>query len=366
MPRFAVCVCGDLRGFARISWALERRLIAPTTRGGGQVDLFFHLWSDGSSLEEEGLAATKRLPGVVRVVVEPTVQRRNLTAATYSWRDDRRMAASGSFEAFRSQWRKVHLCFEEAFAHGRRIGPGHYDAFVRTRADTLHLVDFDLAAEHRRMVARVRSLSRSSEYVAVQACLTPWPMVVPDQWAVATPAVARQLAALPTPDEPSCCERWVEHRLKSIGVVEPTEGADAEHPAVCRRSRTLGVLPPSGGDAAMPVLLLSSMHSLHLGARCFTTKIQTQKRLPADNPSCTPQWRRSSSTSGHRALELAADMALRPQGDRRGSAHGSAQQDSLQQLLRLNSTSRMGVLSYLARLVRRSACRCENGAATPL
>ena len=130
-PRFAVCVCGDTRGFSAIAWALERRLIHTTS---GRVDLFFHLWSDGSPLEAEGVAAARRLPGVVSVVVEPTEQRANLTALTYGWSSNRRMSASGSFEAFRSQWRKVHLCFEQAFAHAR------YDAYIRTRADTLHLI----------------------------------------------------------------------------------------------------------------------------------------------------------------------------------------------------------------------------------
>ena len=154
--RFAVCVCGDLRGFAHIAWALEQRLIAPTVRGGAQVDLFFHLWSDGSPLERDGVAAARSLPGAVSIVVEQTERRRNLTAATYGWHPDRRMHASGSFESFRSQWRKVSLCFADAFAHARQraaSGAAYYDAYVRTRADTLHLVEYDLSADHGRMLS---------------------------------------------------------------------------------------------------------------------------------------------------------------------------------------------------------------------
>ena len=90
-----MCVVGDVRGFARVAWALEQRLLAPTARGGGHVDVFFHLWSDGSALELEGVAAARRLPGTVRVVVESTQHRSNLTASTYGWLANRRLAGSG-------------------------------------------------------------------------------------------------------------------------------------------------------------------------------------------------------------------------------------------------------------------------------
>ena len=338
-PRFAVCVCGDTRGFSAIAWALERRLIHTTS---GRVDLFFHLWSDGSPLEAEGVAAARRLPGVVSVVVEPTEQRANLTALTYGWSSNRRMSASGSFEAFRSQWRKVHLCFEQAFAHAR------YDAYVRTRADTLHLIGYDLAGGHRNMIARAELFTGRSEYVATQACLTPWPLAVPDVWFVATPDAARKLAALPTQEEPPCCERWVEHRLLGMGVREPTERADAEHPAVCRRERTLPVLPPSGGPG--PLLLLSRLHAMHLGARCFLEKTQRKKRLPADHPSCVASGDAASPPA------LGAAIALRD-----GSSGG---EEALRRLILLNGTTSMDVLSVLTRTVRRTACRCARGAAS--
>ena len=98
--RFAVCVCGDMRGFARLAWSLEQRLLRPTT---AKVDLYFHVWSDGSVLETGGVAAARKLPGVVSVVVEPTALRDNLTAASYGWSPGRTVGGSGSFESFRSQ-----------------------------------------------------------------------------------------------------------------------------------------------------------------------------------------------------------------------------------------------------------------------
>ena len=198
------------------------------------------------------------------MVVEPTAHRRNLTASTYGWNHHQASATSrsGSFESFRSQWRKVHLCFREAFAHSRAPGGAPYDAFVRSRADMLHLVEYNLADDHRRMLARVQSLGRSG-YVAMQACAAPFPMSVSDIWFVATPSAAFALAALPTPDEPPCCERWMEHRLLSMGTAEPPLGADAEHVSACRRVRTLpaiGVRSRSG-----PVFVLSRLHAIHLG-----------------------------------------------------------------------------------------------------
>ena len=204
------------------------------------------------------------------------------------------------------------------------------------------------------MLARAWALARSSEYVAMQACLAPWPLPVQDSWAVATPGAARELAALPREDEPRCCEAWVEHRLKAMGVLEPSERADAEHPPACRRKTTLGVLPPSGTSSSRPVFFQSRLHALHLGARCFHSKMQRKKRLANDHASCT--WPRPGAAAS--AEELAASVGLRPADARRGDNHNDGA------LLRLlNGSTPMDVLSEVGALIRRSACRCAHGAA---
>ena len=350
--RFAVCVCGDLRGFAHIAWALERRLIGPTTRGGSHVDMFFHVWSDGSRLEQKGVDVMQHLPGVVKMMVEPTSQRLNLTASTYGWGHEHVMDRSGSFESFRSQWRKVHLCFAAALEHGRAHGADYYDAYVRTRADMLHLVEHDLARDHRRMISRAQSLGRGLEYIAMQACLSPWPLAVQDVWAVATPKSAQAFAALPRTDEPNCCEQWVEHRLKSMGIVEPTDGADTTHPVACKRGHSLGALRLRGGAPAEgPVFFLSRMHAIQLGQRCFGAKMRGKKGLGADDLSC----KRPSALSDPMAQQLASDVALRPWGKN----EGRVVEDPLDRLLRLNETT----MASAGRLIRRSACRCARGAA---
>lgn len=359
MPRFAVCVCGDVRGFSRIAWALESRLLEPTRRSGGEVDLFFHVWSDGSPLEQMGVAAMQHMPRAVHISVEPTSERLNLTAATYSWGNSRRMAASGSFESFRSQWRKVHLCFAAAHAHARSMGL-EYDAYVRTRADILHLVEYDLATDHRRMTHRAR-IGGSAEYVAMQACLSPWPTAVQDQWFVATPTAAQAIAELPTQEEPPCCEAWMEHRLQSTGVVEPPEGADAGHPSACLRAHKVGRAPRSGSSGG-PIFFLSRMHAIHLGSRCFSVKMAGKKRLPQGHTSC----RRVSAPGVDPTLNprfgVVAELALRHRGSE-PKAPG-ARHDALLRLLGNNETNASKAKPMQTiHLLRRAACRCANGAA---
>lgn len=370
MPRFAVCVSGDLRGFARLAWFLETRLVVPTRRGGSTVDFFFHVWSNDSPLELEGVAAAQRLSGMVKIVVEPTAQRLNATSATYGWGAHRRMQSSGSFESFRSQWRKVHLCFADAFAHNHANGGSYYDAYVRTRADMLHLVEYDLGAAHQSMLSRVRALGRGSEYVAMQACTAPWPSSVADIYAMATPIAARALGALPTPSEPPCCEKWLEHRLKAMGVVEPPGGADGEHPASCQRAASFRSSPPVAHDGATSsvaiVFFLTRLHTLHLGQRCFTEKMRAKKRLPSTHRSCS-QHLGDPSTDPEPEQAMAAEVALlRPwAATLHGPRHADAEDPISRFLSNGTRTAPMTVLSTLTRNIRRSACRCELGAAQP-
>lgn len=365
--RFAVCVCGDVRGFANLAWAFEARLLKPTTAAGSTVDIFAHIWMDGSRLEREGEEVLRRrIGGVIGLVVEPTEQRQNLTASSYGWPPSRRMHASGSFEAFRSQWRKVTLCLHMAFAHAMLQRPAttmsYYDAYVRTRCDMLHLVPHDLGREHSAMSARAQSLTGRAEYVAMQACLAPRPSPVSDAWLVATPGAARFLAALPRPDEPECCERWLSHRLQNSMRIFDAGDAKGKHwrssPAVCGGRTKLHALQ-SRGD--MP-FFTGRLHAVHLGARCVK-----RKQHLASHRSC----RRTVTEATNLDVTLAAQITAQPLAGADPAAEAATDTDdegtkAVAQLLALPATSANAtVIKHLGirQLLLRSACRCPHGAA---
>lgn len=372
--RFAICTTGDIRGFARLAPPLEQRLLLPTKSGGGAaVDLFFHVWSDGSPLEQQGERAMRELPQTTGIVVEPTAMRRNLTAATFGWPEHVRMQGGGSFEAFRSQWRKVHLCFAMAFAHAAAMttnsgttGP-YYAAYVRTRADFLQLVPHDLAAEHQSMAARALSMTsgKSSEYLVMQHCLAPWPLSVSDQWFVATPKTASGISALPLPREPSCCHEWMEHRLQSMGVVEGAvtnpnvaERDSATSPACARKHNLARAGLGDLGGGRLP-LFMGRFHSMQLGGRCFTEKMTKKKRLAADDESCVlPTADEDTTPEG-----LATYLTLRPATSAASPAPmPPTNNDPLVTMMGLENIS----FPNMRRVILKTACRCANGFANGL
>ena len=361
MLRFAVCISGDVRGFARVHRALEDNLLSPTRSSGATIDLFGHVWCDGSALENEGVQVMRRV--ATRIVVEPTEQRRALTAATYGWGAAH---ASSSFENFRSQWRKVYLAFRLA-AEYAALNKQTFDAYVRTRPDMLHLAPHNLAAEHNMFVASAYGVSGQLEYVATQDCLAPWPLAVPDQWAVATPELASAYAALPTAGEPDCCERWLEFRLvRGMRVFPSSSDEDPSRfrpPSasgstyVCMRGGAKHLALKTSDSHGRP-LFYGRLHAVILGERCFYPKMAKKLRLPADDASCVP-----SSDGGVRGLVAQLAVKRSPAS----SADGPATVDALTWV---NSTGPIDGRAYsdwklrTSAAIRRSACRCARGVAT--
>lgn len=374
--RFAICVAGDLRGFASLAWSFERRLIAPTLTAGAAVDCFFHVWSDGSALEAEGELRARKLACLVGVVIEPKRQWANLTKATYGWSPTASIDGSaGGMEAFRSQWRKVHLAVAMALNHAAstsKQSATYYDAYIRTRPDMLHLAAHNLAAEHLRMSRLAAALGsgrtdNGAEYVAMQHCLAPWPLPAPDAWWVATPKAAVSLAELPRKSEPGCCEHWMKHRLQAMGVAElPPEEAASDRISAAPRPCVRGQLVTlqKGKTRMSYPLLFSELHALFMGGRCFLPKLVKKKRLSDNAPNCVP-----NKAPTARLENLAAAVALRPPSLDDESGHPveperetEATLSALRYLLERNATDYF----RLHKLIRHSACRCALGGAVPV
>ena len=148
-PCFAICLSGSLRTFSLVVWTLKHRLIHPTEQAGGHIDLFIHVWSDGSHLERAGEASIYSLPEVQGAVVEPMADWQNRTSALFGWttkhaRDCAPQVCRPRWFNLKlaSQWRKVYLSFMLAFQHSPSAN--YYTACVRTRPDLLYLVPFNL------------------------------------------------------------------------------------------------------------------------------------------------------------------------------------------------------------------------------
>jgi len=233
----AYCVSGGLRSFVAVVPLLQERVLEPTAAGGTAVDLFFHIWlQPGDPLEAAGIDAIRALPRVVASVVEDPSSRGELTERFFN--DSRlfkeaqaaEFRSGGRRGAFRSQWRKVHLALQLAFAHEAAMARP-YNAFVRARPDHIYSRPLDLGALH----AGLAAASAAGTFLATPGCVTT--NVANDVWMMGTRGAMAAYAAPPTPVEPACCESFVAHRLANeIGAYEARCPA-AELPSMCEVSR---------------------------------------------------------------------------------------------------------------------------------